>query len=421
MRLVPIATTAPAARGLRDSQRSEAMAVCAYCGQDAPDTAGACPRCGRPRDAVPYANAAAPDGVQHAAWQRERQVAVWSQPTHARPGAGLVGGHLTIRQISATGTLYQAEEYELELTERDILIGRAPSSDVLLADDPLVSRRHAMLHYNDGRYTLVDLGSSNGTYVNDLEVRVEIELHDGDQLFVGHYAILVSSAAPHANASGMGSRATAPLLLLPLSYTDPHLKAVGETGDTPAAPGAPGLPYAEEPAARPLLGYVAGPAPSSPADETDPRVFSSSPHVALQPQTPTTTTPVPVASYSRDLGALQNQLTDIMHALRQQAEEDAAAAAQLRQVLVDVRETLANLMASHLEPADAAFSLKVDGLVEMARCSAEHPYNIDHLLTLSQHAEELVLVLEAVQRLQSTGGVLATVKSLRSRVEQALK
>jgi pSer/pThr/pTyr-binding forkhead associated (FHA) protein len=57
-----------------------------------------------------------------------------------------------------------------------MLIGRHDPPDIEvdidltpqeMADTPVVSRRHAEVSWVDGRLTLRDLGSSNGTYVND--------------------------------------------------------------------------------------------------------------------------------------------------------------------------------------------------------------------------------------------------------------
>ena len=51
-----------------------------------------------------------------------------------------------------------------------ITIGRAPENNVVFDDDLLVSRRHAVLRRADSRWELVDLGSSNGTFVNGTRI-----------------------------------------------------------------------------------------------------------------------------------------------------------------------------------------------------------------------------------------------------------
>ncbi len=51
--------------------------------------------------------------------------------------------------------------------KRLITIGRDPKSDIVIKDDPLVSRRHAMIEKEDNVYYITDQGSTNGTYVNN--------------------------------------------------------------------------------------------------------------------------------------------------------------------------------------------------------------------------------------------------------------
>jgi hypothetical protein len=65
------------------------------------------------------------------------------------------------------------------------LIGRSPECEIFL-DDVTVSRRHAELLHDGENYTIRDLGSLNGTFVN--RERVEsAELHDDDEVQVGKY------------------------------------------------------------------------------------------------------------------------------------------------------------------------------------------------------------------------------------------
>jgi pSer/pThr/pTyr-binding forkhead associated (FHA) protein len=62
-------------------------------------------------------------------------------------------------------------------------IGRSSACQIVLGDDT-VSRRHAELRYEDGRWILRDLGSSNGTYVNGRLV-TEAEVRRGDVVHLG--------------------------------------------------------------------------------------------------------------------------------------------------------------------------------------------------------------------------------------------
>lgn len=61
--------------------------------------------------------------------------------------------------------------------------GRAVQADVPL-DDDAVSRRHAQIAWSGTAHVLRDLGSTNGTYVNDRQVKEKL-LADGDQIKIG--------------------------------------------------------------------------------------------------------------------------------------------------------------------------------------------------------------------------------------------
>jgi serine phosphatase RsbU (regulator of sigma subunit) len=68
-------------------------------------------------------------------------------------------------------------------------VGRAEDND-LCFPDALMSRHHAEFQLHDGACYLVDLDSSNGTYVNDISVRGEQVLCEGDIITVGETSLV---------------------------------------------------------------------------------------------------------------------------------------------------------------------------------------------------------------------------------------
>jgi len=66
--------------------------------------------------------------------------------------------------------------------------GRHPDSDIFL-DDVTVSRRHAEFQRTDGGYTVSDVGSLNGTYVNRDRID-RVALNDGDEVQIGKYRLV---------------------------------------------------------------------------------------------------------------------------------------------------------------------------------------------------------------------------------------
>ena len=71
----------------------------------------------------------------------------------------------------------------VELSSSELLIGRDSACDLELSDDS-VSRRHALLRPTAKGFTVVDLGSKNGTFVNDIRVD-EHGLEPSDRLRFG--------------------------------------------------------------------------------------------------------------------------------------------------------------------------------------------------------------------------------------------
>lgn len=75
-------------------------------------------------------------------------------------------------------------------------IGRDEANAVVLADRE-VSRRHAQVDHDGDHYTLTDLGSKNGTFVNGTPVHRATVLRDGDEILIAprHRLIFVDSEA----------------------------------------------------------------------------------------------------------------------------------------------------------------------------------------------------------------------------------
>lgn len=71
-----------------------------------------------------------------------------------------------------------------------LVLGRSPAAEVLV-DDNYASDEHARVQSEDGRWTVDDLGSTNGTFVNGAKVTSTTDLHSGDQIRIGKTRIEV--------------------------------------------------------------------------------------------------------------------------------------------------------------------------------------------------------------------------------------
>lgn len=108
---------------------------------------------------------------------QERGTLVFGTPVTARYG------RLALRSVEGiTRDVFY-------LRRQETVIGRE-GTDVVFADDPFVSRRHAAVTRTASGFSVKDLGSSNGTFVR---IRQEVALVDGDEFRVGQQLFRVSA------------------------------------------------------------------------------------------------------------------------------------------------------------------------------------------------------------------------------------
>ncbi len=89
------------------------------------------------------------------------------------------------------------------LLDTDVVAaGRHPDSEIFL-DDVTVSRRHAEFRRGPEGFTVADVGSLNGTYVNRDRID-EVALQGGDEVQIGKYRLVFF--ASHAGAGSAGDR-----------------------------------------------------------------------------------------------------------------------------------------------------------------------------------------------------------------------
>ena len=72
----------------------------------------------------------------------------------------------------------------VRLSKPVVVFGRSPACEFTIPNDS-VSRVHARLHVRENDVVLEDLGSSNGTFVNERRVRGSVHLQPGDSILIG--------------------------------------------------------------------------------------------------------------------------------------------------------------------------------------------------------------------------------------------
>src|ERR1700693_1549560 len=75
-------------------------------------------------------------------------------------------------------------QHDLELNEGQFAVGRNATCQLSL-DDPLVSRRHALLTVTSDGVTIEDLQSRNGVLVNGKRIAGRIDIQVGDRILIG--------------------------------------------------------------------------------------------------------------------------------------------------------------------------------------------------------------------------------------------
>jgi hypothetical protein len=200
-RVAPGASMSPAPVGHATNGRLGDLmpsVYCTGCGEENPEGARFCSRCGTPLVQRPGERSAevtstislggsdleGDAGDEYAA----DNAAIAALP----PGTAL----LAVRRGPNAGSRFLLDS---DLT----LVGRHPDSDIFL-DDVTVSRRHAEFYREGGTFTVRDVGSHNGTYVNRERIE-EVDLVGGDEVQVGKFRLVFlvgPRAQPEHGAGG---------------------------------------------------------------------------------------------------------------------------------------------------------------------------------------------------------------------------
>ena len=104
----------------------------------------------------------------------------------------------TVKSIPAISlqTITDQEPVYKRFTNPEIIIGRDPACDFPIQDDT-ISLRHSKLTYHHRQWWITDLGSTNGSYVNEAQVDEPVVLTNGDNLRLGRktLSITINTAA----------------------------------------------------------------------------------------------------------------------------------------------------------------------------------------------------------------------------------
>lgn len=112
-------------------------------------------------------------------WMQARELA-HATSQRISPIAPARGRRIPSRLILVEGAGPQASD----LVPPETLMGRDGSCHITIPDSS-VSHRHARIYHSDGEWYVEDLGSTNGTFVNDRPLTRPVILRPGDTVSVG--------------------------------------------------------------------------------------------------------------------------------------------------------------------------------------------------------------------------------------------
>lgn len=196
---------------------------CQQCHFEFSDVLARCPRCGT----AVSTNANAP-------WGKLPKMQPPVAPSYAAQSAA---GEWRLRVVQGQPS---QSIYSLSGTA---VLGRQSDCTIVL-NDTRASRQHARLQQQNGRWVLTDLGSSNGTFVNEQRVIQPTILASGDQIRIGDTVLALESIHPSIAATVIQEAYVPP----PAPFTPPQppqqappAAYAPPPAPPPAMPAAPGI------------------------------------------------------------------------------------------------------------------------------------------------------------------------------------
>jgi pilus assembly protein CpaF len=87
------------------------------------------------------------------------------------------------------------EPRQLSFEKNEVTVGRVQGNDIVLPKGN-VSKRHCRIYIQDGHFSVEDLKSTNGTYVNGRKISEPTALTTADKVYVGDFVVRVDNATP---------------------------------------------------------------------------------------------------------------------------------------------------------------------------------------------------------------------------------
>lgn len=150
------------------------------------------------------------------------------------------------------------DQRRLDFDKAEVTIGRVQGNDVILPKGN-VSKRHARIVLKDGKFIIVDLKSTNGTYVNGRKITSPLVVKANDKIYIGDFILGVEEGAENAPQ--------------PIAATTPEESAPFARNPRPTGPAAhpPAAAHPAAPAIQPPVAAEQPPLAAAPAQAPVPR------------------------------------------------------------------------------------------------------------------------------------------------------
>src|SRR5437867_3495561 len=97
------------------------------------------------------------------------------------------------------------DQRRLDFDKPEVTIGRVQGNDIILPKGN-ISKRHSRIVLKDGRFVIVDLKSTNGTYVNGRRITSPLVIKGGDKVYIGDFILTIEEGgAVIAPSDGAGA------------------------------------------------------------------------------------------------------------------------------------------------------------------------------------------------------------------------
>src|SRR5207248_828082 len=92
------------------------------------------------------------------------------------------------------------EQRRMVFNKPEVTIGRVQGNDIVLPKGN-ISKRHSRIVLKDGKFIIVDLKSTNGTYVNGKKITAPQVIKATDKIYIGDYTLQLTNGAGAAIAA----------------------------------------------------------------------------------------------------------------------------------------------------------------------------------------------------------------------------